>query len=197
MKDTPPFLSDEEADNTYNAACAWMFGTTKLLAIPSPPRREITDICHPNHPRHHESIGIRNRISHALQHQEFMRDFPRQYVPPRAQSLESHKKLSALLLERDRIESELETLHSAINPDGSSIDPHCGIDKEYILMRDAAYGVNRSMYEAYVKFLEPLKDTRSMRIRTTTRKDGGTLESRRHLLAPYNTSADKDSFVNA
>jgi hypothetical protein len=79
-----------------------------------------------------------------------MKDFPRQYIPPRAQSPESHKKLLALLLERDRIESDLETLHSAINPDGSSIDPHCDIDKEYIPMRDAASAVNRSMYEAYV-----------------------------------------------
>jgi hypothetical protein len=121
-----------------------------------------------------------------------MRDFPRQYIPPRAQSPESHNKLSALLQERDRIESDLETLHTSINPDGSSTDPNCDIDKEYIPMRDAAYAVNRSMYQAYVEFLEPLKDTRSMRIRTTTRKDGGTLDSRRHFLEPYNPSADKD-----
>jgi hypothetical protein len=29
MKDTPPFMSDEDADTTYNEACAWMFGTSE------------------------------------------------------------------------------------------------------------------------------------------------------------------------
>jgi hypothetical protein len=27
MKDTPPFMTDYEADTAYSAACAWMFGT--------------------------------------------------------------------------------------------------------------------------------------------------------------------------
>jgi hypothetical protein len=31
MKDTPPYLTDAQADATYNEACAWMFGTTEPM----------------------------------------------------------------------------------------------------------------------------------------------------------------------
>jgi hypothetical protein len=115
MRDTPPFLSDAEADHTYSAACAWMFGTDKPTA-----KYDHRDLRHPRHPQHAESVNVRARISRALERQEFVTDFPRKYVPSLAQSPKSHKTMSAILATRDRVESALEVLFSDINPDGSS-----------------------------------------------------------------------------
>ena len=77
MRDTPPFLSDAEADETYSAACAWLFGTGEPPRGPAYPR----DPRHPSHPHHMETVGIRERISKALSNQEYIKDFPRKYIP--------------------------------------------------------------------------------------------------------------------
>jgi hypothetical protein len=103
MRDTPPFLSDSEADHTYSAACAWMFGTDRPTA-----NYDRRDLRHPRHPQHAEAVNVRARISRALEGQEFVTDFPRKYVPSLAQSPKSHKKMSAILATRDRVESSLE-----------------------------------------------------------------------------------------
>jgi hypothetical protein len=45
-------------------------------------------------------------------------------------------------------------------------------------------GLNRALHQAYVEFLEPLKETRSMRMRSTSRKQAGPVESHRYHLGP-------------
>jgi hypothetical protein len=113
MRDIPPFLSDADADHTNSAAYTWMFGTEQPM--------EKYDPRDPRHPcQHSTSLNIRAKISHALERQDFVTDFSRKYVPSLAQSPKSHKIMSAILKERDRVESSLEVLFSDINPDGSS-----------------------------------------------------------------------------
>jgi hypothetical protein len=81
MRDTPPFLSDEDANHTYSTACAWMFGTEQTTAKYDP-----RDTRHPRHPQHSMALSIRSKISHALERHDFASDFPRKYVPSLAQS---------------------------------------------------------------------------------------------------------------
>ena len=136
MRDTPPFMSDAEADETYSAACAWLFGTEEPTRGPVYPR----DPRHPSYPHHLETVGIRERIPKALAHQEYIKDFPRKYIPSLTQSPTSHRKMSAILKERDRVESALKVLFSGINPNGSSRDPNRDIDTH----PGGYYGVLRS-----------------------------------------------------
>jgi hypothetical protein len=164
MRGTPPFMSDAEADETYGAACAWLFGTEEPTRGPAYPR----DPRHPLHPQHLETLGIRERISRALAHQEYIKDFPRKYIPSLAQSSTSHHKMSAILKERDRVESALEVLFSDINPNGSSRDANRDIDAESVPLMKEVNDLNRALHNAYVDFLRPLQHTSNMGARPAT-----------------------------
>jgi hypothetical protein len=58
MRDTPPFMSDAEADETYSAACAWLFGTEEPTHGPAHSR----DHRHPLHPQHLETLRFPTQI---------------------------------------------------------------------------------------------------------------------------------------
>jgi hypothetical protein len=110
-------------------------------------------------PHHLETVGIRERISKALAHQEYIKDFPRKYIPSLTQSPTSHRKMSAILKERDRVESALKVLFSGINPNGSSRDPNRDIDAESVPLMKEVNNLNRALHNAYVEFLRPLQQT--------------------------------------
>jgi hypothetical protein len=103
MKYTPPIVSEAEADATYNAACAWMFGTTEprpvspvtaglkrqiaalqtsilqrhtaktVIAENLAPTYSPTDIRHPQHHQHREFQKLRKKIVHALENKKMIR----------------------------------------------------------------------------------------------------------------------------
>jgi hypothetical protein len=139
------------------------------------------------------ALSIRSNISHALERHDFASDFTRKYVPSLAQSPKSHQKMSAILKERDRVEASLEVLFSDINPDGTARDTNRDIDGKSVLLMNEVNGYNRDLHQAYVEFLETLKETRSMRMRSTTRKPSGSIESRRYHLGPLPTEWQMDS----
>ena len=101
--------------------------------------------------------------------------------------------MSAILKERDRVEASLEVLFSDINPDGTAKDPNRDIDGESVPLMNEVNSYNRDLHQAYVEFLEPLKETRSMRKRSTTRKPAGSIESRRYQLGPLPPEWQMDS----
>ena len=67
--------------------------------------------------------------------------------------------MSAILKERDRVESALEVLFSDINPNGSSRDPNRDIDAESVPLMKEVNDLNRALHNAYVDFLRPLQQT--------------------------------------
>jgi hypothetical protein len=70
-------------------------------------------------------------------------------------------KMSAILKERDHIESFLEVLFSDINPDGSSRDPNRDIDGESVpLMNEVTYP-NRDIITVTTGFYTKLMSSSS------------------------------------
>ncbi len=105
IRDTPPILTEEEADNTHQAACAWLFGTKQSAANQhaAPRHRDHLstasqngmDIRHPDHPRHAQALRIRTGISFALQHNNHLQDFRREDVPPITTCATAHATMTA------------------------------------------------------------------------------------------------------
>ena len=151
MRDTPPFLTDEEADNTYHAACAWTFGTNKPEPIVW---NTITTTApsDPNHPDHEYAQRLRRKLQFVLDHRDYVKDFKRKYVPHATVCFQTHNRLNALLDKRDRVENELEILLSDLTPEGLKRD----IEPEYDRLSDIVNKYNRQMYRVFVSFLTPI-----------------------------------------
>ena len=73
MRDTPPFLADEQADSTYAAACSWMFGTREPPSRHEARLADITDLRHPDNPYHADGQKLRGRIGLVLKHRDHIK----------------------------------------------------------------------------------------------------------------------------
>jgi hypothetical protein len=140
MKEALPIMTDDEADAVYSAACSWMFGTTAPpLSVPSdesvassatahPPtvlevnRNDRNDFRHPENEFHAAGQKLRGRIGMVLRHRDYIREFKREDIPTPQRSPTTHRRLTALLKNRDRVEHELYLLHSDIDANGAPVD---------------------------------------------------------------------------
>jgi hypothetical protein len=145
MKDTPPFLTDEEANTAYNAAWEWMLGTKdpkdfmahasisttstiplsptkyETAPVPSPyPSRPsaVKDTRNPEHALHAKFQKLRHEITFALNNQIYIRDFSN-YIPYTAPSPETFARLTSLLQMRDTVEQEMVNLINRVSPNGT------------------------------------------------------------------------------
>ena len=231
MKETPPLLTDREADDAYNKVCAWMFGTSAPLpdlTLPSSPEtvdlerqiaalqtqlrdravsksktrtssaystapsplldeptlhaREqprfhnlakstdkqeaaialqpgasttVEDIRLLDHPKHAAFQQLRGQIERALRRRHYIHDFNRHYVPTTAPCPRTFAKLTALLAHQDRIEQDLENLHTDVAADGTPLDPKRDIEPEYEILSEKVTNLNRALFIEYVVFLSP------------------------------------------
>ena len=189
MKDTPPIVSEAEADATYNAACAWMFGTTEprpvspvtaglkrqiaalqttilqrhtaktVIAENLAPTYSPTDIRHPQHHQHREFQQLRKKIVHALANKLMIREFNPRFVPATSTCPETFNRLTDLLSERDGVERALENLLDDVDSSGAPLDPKRNIEPEYQRLSTIVADLNRALFEIYVAFLPPETST--------------------------------------
>jgi hypothetical protein len=125
MKDIPQFMNDDEADATYSATSSWMFGTNQ----PPPPVtankphtptdaaklhetlgitwHDPTDIRHPDNPYHGDGQKLRGRIGLVLKHRDYVKEFHRSDIPSPQRSPTTHQRMTAMVIERDRVEHDL------------------------------------------------------------------------------------------
>jgi hypothetical protein len=178
MKETPPIVSEAEVDATYNAACAWMFGTTEprpVSPVTAGLKRQIavlqtnilqrytaktvitenlaptyspTDIRHPQHHQHREFQKLRKKIVHALENKKMIR-----FVPATSTCPETFTRLTDLLSERNGVERALENLLDDVDSFDASLDPKRNIEPEYQRLSMIVADLNRALFEIYVAFL--------------------------------------------
>jgi hypothetical protein len=168
MRDTPPIMSDKEANDAYYAGLAWMFGTMEpgsnpdsqghtFMVVPGPeptrwrrtresPPHRYTDIRHPAHPKHAETQVRRGKILLALRTHDYIKDFRARDVPPASLCPLTHATMTALIAKRDLVEVELERLLC----DMSDIEP------EYKRLSGIVNDYNRAIWTTFADFWQPV-----------------------------------------
>ncbi len=181
MKDTPPFLTDYEADTAYSAACAWMFGTedpkdfpthassptvpqsafspTTYKAAPVPRVRVRQDIQNPEHALHAKFQNLRHEITAALNNQVYIRDFSKHYIPYTAPDPDTFARLTSLLQMRDKVEHDMVNLMDRVPPNGTPFDPSLRTELDELNVEATIHDLNRLLFCEYVVFLSSAPST--------------------------------------
>jgi hypothetical protein len=184
MRDTPPFMTDEEADDTYNAACAGLFGAKQISPKQQPPpglrdqpsaaAQSTLDIRHPNHLQHSQALQLRSEMMFSLQHSTNLKEFGREDVPPVTTCATSHAKMTALIRERDLEDHAILVILANITVD--ALTPQ--VEARYSARTKRVYAINRALFQAYVEFLTPLETRSNPGSTTTTTEQPPTSSSR-------------------
>ena len=197
MKDTPPIMPDDEADAAYSAACSWMFGTSAVAssAAALPPavlgtnRHDQNDFRHPANEFHAAGQKLRGRIGMVLRNREYIREFKREDIPTPQRSPTTHRRLTALLKNRDRVEEDLYLLHCDTDANGAPADPKRDIEPEYKRLCAKLNDINRNMFQVYMDHLAPFEvDTEPSRIDTSA----STTQSRVFRQGVQGNTADEN-----
>jgi hypothetical protein len=148
----------------------------------------------PAHPKHAEAQALRTKLVQALQNQTHL-DFRTQDLVLTVVQPSTHNRLTLLLQQRDKLEKQIEHLLENTPLDAD-------IEATYDKLSNDVNNLNRNMYQIYVDFLPTTNAGgpnachgvfHTGRVRSTTRKSRGPLESVRHELAPYNATGLKEA----
>jgi hypothetical protein len=95
-------------------------GVARPPAVLGPNRNNRNDFRHPENEFHAAGQKLRGRIGMVLRHRDYIREFKREDIPSPQRSPTTHRRLMALLTNRDRVEHELYLLHSDKDASGAS-----------------------------------------------------------------------------
>jgi hypothetical protein len=120
-------------------------------------RNDRNDFRHPENEFHAAGQKLRGRIGMVLRHRDYIREFKREDIPTPQRSPTTHRRLTSLLQNRDRVEHKLYLLHSDIDANGARVDPKRDIEPEYQRLCGKLNDLNRNMFQVYTDHLAPFE----------------------------------------